>query len=275
VKIVAGLAKRRNAAGAVRVSAHVHPRTGRIIGPLLLAVVAACASQGLDESPASQASPSSALTDVTCGGAGFDRDLLGEPGHAETFGDPAALALRQVLAQTGPDVGWLPDHGWREITRTDAEVTYLADAPSGQDAPYAVVTVVREDGRWLVAGWSQCRLLADVGPDLGLATFRVDPGVELGPNDTQIPVLVTERACNSGQDARGRIVDPQIVLDDDAVTVVFAVTPRAGDHDCPGNPETPHLLVLPEALGERTLLDGSELPPRDATVCPDVAGCAP
>ena len=174
------------------------------------------------------------------------------------------------------ETAWLPDAGWRVILQSDTEVTYLADTAPGSDPPYAVVSVAREGDGWRVAGWSQCRLQAGVAAGLGLASFRVDPGVELTAAHTEIPVLVTERACNSGQDAQGRIVEPEIVLGQDSVTVVFAVRPRGGNQDCPSNPETPHVLRLPEPLGERTLLDGSEIPPRDATGCaPMIGDCAP
>lgn len=60
---------------------------------------------------------------------------------------------------------------------------------------------------------------------------------------------------------------------DDSVTVTFAVRPRLGAQECPSNPETPFVLELPEPLGDRSLRDGSSVPPRDATVCPDIAIC--
>ena len=212
---------------------------------------------------------------VSCGGHGFPAALLEEPGSAETSDDPAAEVLRRHLAEPGPDSAWLPDTGWREVIRTDTEVAYVADAEPGTDPPYAEVTVTHDGDGWQIGGWGQCRLQADVGPQLGLASFRVDPATELGPLLTEIPVLVTERACNSGEDARGRIADPTILLTDAAVTVVFAVRPRDGGHDCPSNPETPHLLRLPEPLGDRSLFDGSEVPPRDATLCAEHGICPP
>jgi hypothetical protein len=79
------------------------------------------------------------------------------------------------------------------------------------------------------------------------------------------------RRHRSGAD--GRIVEPTIVAGDDIVTVILAVRPRRGAHDCQSNPETPFLLELPEPLGERTLLDGSYVPARDATICPDAGMC--
>lgn len=215
------------------------------------------------------------IAEVSCGGPGFPLSVLDEPGHAERLDDPAAQALRNHLAQSGPDFTWLPDTGWREVARTDTEVHYVADAVPAADPPYVAVSVMRDGDDWRIAGWGQCRLQPSVGPGLGLASFRVAPDVELVPGLAEIPVLVTERACNSGQDARGRIVGPQVVAADDAITVVFAVRPRGGDQECPSNPETPHLLVLPEPIGNRTLLDGSEIPPRDATKCAGDGLCPP
>ena len=105
---------------------------------------------------------------------------------------------------------------------------------------------------------------------MGIASFRVAPDVALDPEANEIAVLVTERACNSGEDARGRIVVAAIDEDDDSMTVTLAVRPRGGAQECPSNPETPFLLELPAPIGERVLLDGSSVPPRDATVCPDI-----
>ncbi len=232
-------------------------------------------SVGTSPDPSAEIDPARSVAQVSCGGPGFPAELLEEPGRAETSDDPAAKVLRRHLSEPGLDTEWLPETGWREVSRSDSQVSYVADAEPGTDPPYVEVTVTHEDDGWRIGGWGQCRLQADVGPELGPASFRVDPSVELAPTLTEILVLVTERACNSGQDARGRIVDPTILLTDDAVTVVFAVRPRDGEHNCPSNPETRHLLRLPEPLGERALLDGSELPPRDATLCADTGPCAP
>jgi hypothetical protein len=62
------------------------------------------------------------------------------------------------------------------------------------------------------------------------------------------------------------VVD-RILPSDASLIVVMATVPRGGAQDCPDNPETSFLLELPEPLGDRLLVDGSEIPPRDATVC--------
>lgn len=249
----------------------MHPRLVPLLA--LLAFAAACTTAVPAAPPAAGVDPVRAETRVTCGGPGFPVSVLSEPGAAEQNADPAAVALRRHLATGGPDVAWLPATGWREAVRTDDSVIYIAEAPELDGPPLVEVSIERVDGEWSVGGWGQCWPTADVGPDLGQAEFRVAPGVELTAETTELDVLVTERACNSGTDAAGRIVAPAIIPTDEAVTVVFAVVPRPGAHTCPSNPETPFRLELPEPLGDRILFDGSSMPPRDATTCPPILGC--
>ncbi len=206
---------------------------------------------------------------LTCGGASFSADVLEGPGGAENGTDPASTALREHLATSNIEIDSLPDAGWIEVSRSGDDVVYLAPVP-GAEGSWHYASVGRDGDGWDVDGWGGCPLQPDVGPGLGIASFRVAPDVELDPTATAISVLVTERACNSGEDARGRIVVASIDEDDDAVTVVIAVRPRLGGQECPSNPETPFLLELAEPLGDRDLLDGSSVPPRDATVCPDI-----
>ena len=210
---------------------------------------------------------------MTCGGGpGFSGDLLVDPGGAENGADPAAVALRTHLATDHVEIDWIPDAGWIEVSRTDAEVLYLARNPEAKSS-WFFASVGRDGDTWEVDGWGGCDLQPDVGPGMGIASFRVAPDAELDPAAREIPVLVTERACNSGEDARGRIVVASIDESDDSVTVTFAVRPRGGGQECPSNPETPFVLELPAPLGDRVLQDGSSVPPRDATLCPDIAMC--
>lgn len=212
---------------------------------------------------------------VTCGGGpAFSIDLLAVAGSAQTGNDPAAEALRRHLATDNIEINDLPDDGWIEVARSGSQVLYLAPVPASEGS-WHFVTVDVDGGAWDVGGWGGCTLQPDVGPMLGIASFRVAPGAEPGPDVTEIDVLVTERACNSGEDASGRIVAPAVTLGEERVVVTFAVRPRGGllGHTCPSNPETPFVLELPEPLGDRALFDGSSVPPRDATVCPDIASC--
>lgn len=220
---------------------------------------------GASSAPAPADEPESAR--VNCGGGpSFDPEVLDQPGGAELAEDPAAAALRAHLATDHIEMDWLPDAGWIVVARTDRSVQYVA---KGDGAEQFLVTVELQGGEWTVGGWSGCSLQPEIPLGAGLAMFRVAPHETLTPDTIEVDVRVTEMACNSGQDARGRILPPTITLSAEAATVVMTVRPRGGGQDCPSNPETPFLLVLPEPLGDRSLLDGSEIPPRNATECPD------
>jgi len=252
------------------------PSIMKRLGPIaIVLLVAACAADVVPSAsaqPPAAVDPRAVVLNVTCGGPAFPAAILGEAGDAELARSPEAAALRALL--DGPEAqDLLPRSGWTLAVRDESLVVFVAPSPPGSEPPMVEVTLELTGGTWRPAGFGQCWPQADVGPNLGLASFRVAPHEELSPETEAVDVLVTERACNSGQDARGRVVRPAVILADDTVTVVFAVVPRGGMQECPSNPETPVLLELPEPLGERRLLDGSSVPPRDATTCPDIAVC--
>jgi hypothetical protein len=224
--------------------------------------------------PPTAVDPQRVVTHVSCGhGSAFPTDVLDAPAEAEAADDPAAEALRRHLATSDIEIDSLPDSGWREVGRTGSSVMWIAEDP-GAAGSWIQATATNDGGEWRVTGWGGCGMEPDVGPGLGIASFRVAPHEDLTADTVEIDVLVTERACNSGEDARGRVAEPAILAGPDAVTVIFAVRPRVAlAQSCPSNPETPVVLVLSEPLGDRELLDGSTLPPRDATTCPDVAAC--
>jgi hypothetical protein len=120
------------------------------------------------------------------------------------------------------------------------------------------------DGGWALERMGQCDLhvvLPD--PEVEVADWWPDPDRATEAGATSLPILVLERACASGQDATGRILEPSITSTDVAVIVILAVRHREGGQDCPGNPPTPFLLRLPEPLGGRILLDGGVVPPAE------------
>jgi hypothetical protein len=222
------------------------------------------------EQPSTSTAPEPAISRVTCGGPAFDLARLDQPGNAEQVDDPAAAALRGLIFGSGPETEWLPDAGWIEVVRTPDTAYFVAP---GGGAPFSAVSAERRDGHWAIGGWQQCRLEPEVPAGAGLAEFRVAPGEALTRETTEVDLLVTEMACNSGEDAQGRILPPQVFAGADSLTVVVTVRPRGGAQTCQGNPETPFLLELPEPLGDRLLLDGSSVPARDATTCPDAGMC--
>ena len=107
---------------------------------------------------------------------------------------------------------------------------------------------------------------ARVGP----AAWWLDPAAPAPkPTSTTIRALVLEQACASGKTPEGRVEEPRILEPADAVTVTYEIRHLPGDQDCQGNaPFAGDAEAAVEPLGERTLLDGSETPPRDASKPP-------
>jgi hypothetical protein len=105
---------------------------------------------------------------------------------------------------------------------------------------------------------------------IGPASWWIDPA-QPPPTarSTEIHAQVLELACASGQSSAGRIEPPDIEVTDASIVVTFTVRHRPGGQDCQGHPPAPTVLTLPEPLGTRSLLDGNEDPPRDASKIPD------
>jgi hypothetical protein len=100
---------------------------------------------------------------------------------------------------------------------------------------------------------------------LGAASWWLDPTAPAPTaSSTSIQALVLEEACASGKPANDRLERPLIDLSETAVTVTFGIRPLPGSQDCQGNDPFPVTFQLPEPLAERTLLDGNEVPPREA-----------
>jgi hypothetical protein len=204
----------------------------------------------------------------TCGRFPFGAELLDRSGGDEAAANPAAAALRKHLAQTGPDIDFLPDHGWT-LAGLDADGAEFVIA--GGDLGMKVVEVDSADvGPWLVTGWGDCQPRRVLPAGLGEASWTLDPTEPRpGPDTLTFTALVTERDCASGQSSEGRVVGPDILDIGHEVLVTFAVRPLGGDmQTCPGNPVTRVVVDLGEPLGDRQLLDGGTLPPGDPTLEP-------
>jgi hypothetical protein len=105
----------------------------------------------------------------------------------------------------------------------------------------------------------------EVEARIGPASWWIDPrAAALTPASTDVHAIVLEQSCASGDTPEGRVEQPAIELTDTTVTVTYAIRRKVDGQDCPSNPPFAVGLKLPEPLGKRALLDGSELPPRDA-----------
>jgi hypothetical protein len=148
-----------------------------------------------------------------------------------------------------------------ELFASNADGWYAAWWP-GHARASAIVAV---DNHSLVIGTADPPKGEIVG-EMGRASWWLDPKVPPPPeNATSIRGFVEEQACASGKSPEGRIEGPLFDLTETDMTVTFGVRALLGGQDCQGNAPFPVRFDLPEPLAGRTLLDGNEVPPRDAS----------
>lgn len=145
--------------------------------------------------------------------------------------------------------------GWRLLARTDGEALFGRGRP-----PQLLLVTLRKRGlrrSWSCTSSGVARQLRAVRDGIRASSWRVDPEHELGSQDTELRVLLTEQAFASGQSAEGRVLEPELYLDGEELLLRMFVTPRPGYQTATRNPETPVRIVLPEPVGARRLLDGA------------------
>lgn len=154
--------------------------------------------------------------------------------------------------------------GGPEVTASSAGGWYAAWWPGETRATAIDAT----DSGGAVVG----TLNAPAGPvdgRLGKASWWLDPKAPAPtPDSIVIRGFVMELACASGKTPAGRLEQPLVDLTETAVTVTFGIRPLPGDQDCQGNEPFPITFRLPEALANRTLFDGNDVPPRNASKLP-------
>ena len=82
--------------------------------------------------------------------------------------------------------------------------------------------------RWALKSSATCALNYDVSP-LTAVEIRLDPSAPPDPSSRDLALLVTERACNSGQDAEGRVRLVELIETADAVKMTIGVDPTRMD----------------------------------------------
>jgi hypothetical protein len=207
-----------------------------------------------------EASPPATVAQyLTCDptGPGWSVSALDKPADAENGTTPAAKALKDFV--TGADGGDLPDSGWRELYRSKELALYGQDDPSGEAGVLLVATIRASNGVWAGEDSSQCRPRTWFSNTLGIAAdWKLS--AKTTKTTKTLKTLVTERACASGESAKGRIAKPRINYEPDRIVITIGVHPRDGAQDCQSNPATPLTITLSEALGDRQLFDGGPYP---------------
>jgi hypothetical protein len=245
-----------------------------------LAVVSALVLAGCSgvQVPSSTAAPeSTAVVDSAppadsvayeCNGRFVDPETYNAGVRADQLPAEDAAGIAAGVDDTGDD-GLLDDpSAWIIGARSATSVTLLR--PLEAEGDYDVVVYDKMDEvpatgepGWMLTSSASCTLALDPAP-LTSAVVALDPAAATDADSTQLALLVTERECNSGRDAEGRIELVSLQETADAVIVRIAVSPHTEDaaHTCQSNPPTPFTVELAEPLGDREVLDGSLVIPQ-------------
>lgn len=149
--------------------------------------------------------------------------------------------------------------GWRELARTDDEVLF------GRGTPPQLLTVAATRGmrnRWSPLGASNARPLRAVRDGVRASSWRLDPSFAPGPEEQELRILVTERTMATGTPVAGRLLAPDLHLDEQRAVLRIYVRPIDGYVGRTGRHEAPVVVLLPEPLAGRQLLDGALYQPR-------------
>jgi hypothetical protein len=150
---------------------------------------------------------------------------------------------------------------WRLLARTDDEALFGRGEP-----PQLLTVAVRQDARrgtWSSIAVSSGRPLRATRDGIRASSWRLDPSHPAEPSDTVLRVLVREQTFAGSQRADGRVLAPDLHLDAEQLVLTMFVTPRPGFQSRSPNPETPVRIALPQAVGDRLLIDGALYPAND------------
>ena len=201
----------------------------------------------------------------------FSVDLLFQPGSAELDPDPAAFALRQFLAQPGPDFDFMPDVGWRRAGTAIGRTEFVNNAkPPAPPGTFVWARVEATTNGWHVGGWGDCQARrVPEARQQSLGWWL--PNGQPGPDVTTLDTLVVVDGCNTGP-LPADILTPSVIEADSSVMVVLSAQPGFGG--CPPAPPGQFLaptrfeIALPTPIDRRALFDGSQFPPRSALETP-------
>lgn len=239
-------------------------RSGVFVGLLALAIPGTTVAQSPATGPggSAQADPSAAPAMlVTCGSRAYPGLGIDGPPVDPRADDPTSRALGDALERYRDAFPVAQDTAWRLAGVDEHGSLFLGRDERASDSGWVGVEVHEDEGRWR-SNIGECDPRRVIAADIGVADWWLDPAFPAPwPDATELHVLVLERACASGQPPDGRIAEPVVDYAVGTVTITIGARRAEGDQDCPSNPAVPLTVLLSEPLGDRTLLDGSRLPP--------------
>lgn len=206
-----------------------------------------------------------------CNGRPVDPKTFHAGLHADQLPEADAEGIA-AAADDGGFGGFIGDPAaWIIAVHSEASITLLR--PEDVDGDYEVVVFDRMDQvpstgepGWMLTSSASCTLSLDPAP-LTPADVSLDPDAMPDAESTRLALLVTERDCNGGQDAEGRVELVSLEETAEAVIVRVAIRPHTdGAFTCQSNPPTPFTVDLSEPIGEREVLNGTFVTPKPITV---------
>jgi hypothetical protein len=193
---------------------------------------------------------------VSCGHRPFPESAMSAAPVDLSSAGPDFDAFRQGLEIYRDLYGDLSGLPWILAEKDDFGATFIARrGDSWMEAPIFAGT-----GSWApgIVDYCDPRTLA-IGS--GSAVWWLNPAfAEPIATDTEIHVFVNEMACSGASSPAGRILPPLASYEPDKLSLTVSVRSVGGAAACPGNPAQPVTIVLPEALGNRTLVGDSKPP---------------
>jgi hypothetical protein len=195
-----------------------------------------------------------------CGSLRLPLPVLTNPLGAEHEDTPEAQALLRFVQARLPAAEGASEDTYRILRSVPGAVLY---GSSGET--FTLINVNRADDRWTAQPAGSCAPALEL-PGLNAATWTFDVGMGPDPATQRFVALVSEVPCVGGRPADGRVLAPIVRREATRVLVIFGIDPPAvvgGPAACPRAPATRFEVDLGQPLGNRELLDGSTIPPRD------------
>lgn len=201
---------------------------------------------------------------LSCGGSGpsFPASALSS---TTSLDEPAYAFVADAMESflSSEEGAFWPQDGWRVLHETEGVILVVHIAELQGQPAVSFMTVGLRDGLWRWEGsqaGGPCELTTIPPERLNRVNWRLDPQFEVDGSFIELPLLVTELECASGQPMGDRLLPPEVVETADAVYIAFAAVPDEADaHTCQGNPETAVVVPLEMPLGDRELKDGMKL----------------
>jgi hypothetical protein len=211
----------------------------------------------LTEHQATDPFPDSQLTSafsgdvvVDCDGTQFPLDRVLKP----RTGDELSAAVKKAYAGTAN-----PDKTWIVAVADQSHVLIMQPQTNLDYTEYEIWDAYYNRGRWNVDDdqypGNECMLRRAL-PALNLADWSVKTAPK--PGDTTIQIEVDEFAgCTDGKSAADRVQVPILEVTKDGIRVAFGFKPlkQAVGAVCKSSARTLYTLKLPEAIGDRPVID--------------------